>query len=144
MRTTRVSDVMTSIVEVLQIGDTLELAARLMRAGRIRHLPVVDGEQTLIGLVTQRKLLAAFVSDGDAAHPQPGAGRHELPVEMIMVRDVLTTWPDAPASEAAGLIETHRIGCVPVLDEGKVVGIVTAADFVKFARLYFEREDTAL
>jgi CBS domain-containing membrane protein len=132
---------MTSIVEVLQLGDTLELAARRMRAGRIRHLPVVDGEQTLIGLVTQRKILTAFVSDGDAGSRRPDVDGHQIPVEMVMVRDVLTTWPDAPASEAAGLIERHRIGCVPVLDEGKVVGIVTAADFVKYARLYFEAED---
>ena len=48
-----------------------------------------------------------------------------------------------PASDAANLIEKCKIGCLPVLDEGKVVGIVTEADFVRFAKKYFERQDAA-
>ena len=134
---------MSSPVEVLQVGDTVDLAERLMKAGRIRHLPVVDGEQHLIGLITHRKILAAWVSHGDPAHERPGQVAQEIPVEMLMERDVLTTWPEAPASDAAGLIETHKIGCLPVLDDGKLVGIVTEADFVKFARKYFERQESA-
>jgi len=50
---------MSSPVEILNVGDSLDLAQHLMKAGRIRHLPVVDGEERLIGLVTHRKLLAA-------------------------------------------------------------------------------------
>jgi CBS domain-containing protein len=59
---------------------------------------------------------------------------------MVMESDVITTWPEAPAWEAAALMEKHKIGCVPVLDGGKVVGIVTEADFVKVARKLFERQ----
>jgi CBS domain-containing membrane protein len=121
---------MSTPVEILQLGDSLDLAQRLMKVGRIRHLPVVDGQQRLIGLVTHRKLLSAWVSRG-------------IPVEMLMERDVVTTWPGAPAAEAAHLIETRKIGCVPVLDEGKVVGIVTEADFVRVALKYFELQDGA-
>jgi CBS domain-containing membrane protein len=133
---------MSSPVEVLQVGDTLDLARRLMKAGRIRHLPVIDGDQHLIGLVTHRKLLGAWVSHGDPAHERPGDVARTIPVEMLMENDVITTWPEAPASDAAHLIERHKIGCLPVLDDGKVVGIVTEADFVRFARKYFEREDS--
>jgi CBS domain-containing membrane protein len=132
---------MSSPVEVLQIGDSLDLAQHLMKAGRIRHLPVVDGQQRLIGLVTHRKVLAAWVSHGDPAHEHLREVARGIPVEMLMERDVLTTWPDAPASDAASLIEKHKIGCLPVLDEGKVIGIVTEADFVTFARKYFERQE---
>ena len=132
---------MSSPVEVLAVGDTLDLAAWLMKAGRIRHLPVIDGQERLIGLVTHRKLLAAWVSHGDPAHERVREVARGIPVEMLMEKDVLTTWPHAPASDAAHLIETRKIGCLPVLDEGKLVGIVTEADFVRFARKYFEDQD---
>jgi CBS domain-containing membrane protein len=140
MYLTRVRDIMTPVVEILQMGDSLDLASRLMSAGRIRHLPVVDGEQRLIGLITHRKLLAAWVSHGDPTHERRRDLAREIPVEMVMESDLITTWPDAPAWEAAGLLEKHKIGCVPVLDGGKVVGIVTEADFVRVARKMFERE----
>jgi CBS domain-containing membrane protein len=141
MRTTMVRDIMSSPVEILQIGDTLDLAQRLMTAGRIRHLPVVDGNQRLVGLITHRKLLGAWVSHGNPARERPGEVARGIPVEMLMEKDVVTTWPEAPASDAANLIETRKIGCLPVLDDGKVVGIVTEADFVRFARRFLERED---
>ena len=134
---------MSTPVEVLQLGDTLDLAQRLMKVGRIRHLPVVDGQQRLIGLVTHRKLLAAWVSHGDPVHERWRDVAGGIPIEMLMERDVVTTWPGAPASDAANLIEKCKIGCLPVLDEGKVVGIVTEADFVRFAKKYFERQDAA-
>jgi CBS domain-containing membrane protein len=141
MHKTLVRDIMSSPVEILQIGDTLDLAERLMKTGRIRHLPVVDGQERLLGLITHRKLLAAWVSHGDPAHERLREVARGIPVEMLMERDVLTTWPDAPASDAANLIETRKIGCLPVLDEGKLVGMVTEADFVRFARKYFEHQD---
>jgi CBS domain-containing membrane protein len=139
---TTVRDIMTPVVEVLQVGDTLDLASRLMRLGRIRHLPVVDGLQQLVGLITHRKILSAWVSHGDPSRERPRDIAREIPVEMVMESEVITTWPGAPASEVAGLMEKHKIGCVPVLDEGKVVGIVTEADFVKLARQFFAREDS--
>lgn len=134
-----VRDIMTPVVEILQIGDSLDLATRLMKAGRIRHLPVVDGQQRLVGLITHRKLLSAWLGHGDPAHERPRDVAREIPVEMVMETDVITTWPDAPITEVAGLMETRKIGCVPVLDEGKVVGIVTEADFVKTVRRLLER-----
>jgi CBS domain-containing membrane protein len=140
---TLVSDVMTDVVEVLQVGDSLDLAERLMRAGRIRHLPVVDGDQRLVGLVTHKKILAAWVSHGDPTHERHGALAREIPIDMIMEKNVLTIWPEAPAAEAARLIETKKIGCLPVCDDDKLVGIVTEADFVRFARQHLEREDGA-
>jgi CBS domain-containing membrane protein len=141
MQTTMVKDIMSSPVEILQVGDSLDLAQRLMAAGHIRHLPVVDGEQRLVGLITQRKLLGAWVSHGHPARERPGEVARGIPVEMLMEKDVVTTWPGAPASDAASLIETRKIGCLPVLDDGKVVGIVTGADFVRFARRFLEREN---
>ena len=134
----RVRDIMSSPVEFLEMGDSLDLAQHLMNAGRIRHLPVVDGQQRLIGLVTHRKLLAAWVGHGDPAHERPRDVAREIPVDMLMETDVVTTTPDTPAARAARLIETRRIGCLPVVDAGKLVGIVTEADFVRLARRFLE------
>src|SRR5689334_20552644 len=98
MHGTKVRDIMTSVVEVLNVGDSLDLAERLMNAGRIRHLPVVDGEQRLVGLVTHRKLISLWVGHGDPIHERHRDVARDVPVEMVMDREVLTTWPDAPAS----------------------------------------------
>jgi CBS domain-containing membrane protein len=139
MHPTSVRDIMTPVVEVLQMGDTVDLAARHMKLGRIRHLPIVDGDQNLIGLITHRKLVSAWLGHGDPGHEKPHQIDREIPVEMIMETDVVTTWPGAPISEVAAIMETRKIGCVVVLNEGKVVGIITEADFVKLARRMFER-----
>jgi CBS domain-containing protein len=139
-KTTLVSDVMSDVVEVLQAGDSLDLAERLMRAGRIRHLPVVDDEQHLVGLVTHRKILAAWVGHGHPLRENHRDVAREIPIDMLMDKDVVTIWPDAPAAEAARLIETNKIGCLPVVGEdGTLVGIVTEADFVRLAREHLER-----
>jgi CBS domain-containing membrane protein len=133
-----VRDIMSSPVEFLEMGDSLDLARHLMNAGRIRHLPVVDGQQRLIGLVTHRKLLAAWVGHGDPAHERPREIAREIPVDMLMETDVVTTKPDASAAKAARLLETRKIGCLPVVDGEKLIGIVTEADFVRLARRFLD------
>ena len=57
---------------------------------------------------------------------------------MLMETRVLTTTPGTPAAAAARAIETRKVGCLPVVDGGKLVGIVTEADFVRLARLALE------
>ena len=131
---------MSSPVEILNVGDSLDLAQHLMKAGRIRHLPVVDGEERLIGLVTHRKLLAAWVNHDDPHHERPRDVARQIPVDMLMETNVVSIGPNASAAEAARLIDTKKIGCLPVVDGGKLVGIVTEADFVRYARKLFERD----
>jgi CBS domain-containing protein len=62
---------------------------------------------------------------------------------MLMEKNVVTVGPRTPAARAAALLETHKFGCLPVVDRGRLVGIVTRADFVRFARRYFEWEAQA-
>lgn len=140
MPLTLVKDLMTSIVETLQIGDSLDVAAHLMKAGRLRHLPVVDGAEHLVGLVTHRRILSAWVSHGHPDQERPHAIAADVPVEMLMERNVLTVSPDTSAALAAALIESSRFGCLPVVDQNKLVGIITEADFVRFARKHLEAE----
>jgi CBS domain-containing membrane protein len=84
-------------------------------------------------------LLAAWVSHGDPRRERPGEIAREIPVDMLMETNVVTIGPDAPASKAARLLGTHKIGCLPVVAAGKLVGIVTEADFVSLARKLLEQ-----
>ena len=139
---TQVKDLMTEVVETLEPGDTLADAERLMRLGAIRHLPVVDGGERLLGLLSHRGILTAWVSHGSPDREQPGAVASEIPVEMVMETRVLTISPHTAAAEAARIMETRRIGCLPVIERGKLVGIITEGDFLRFARRHFDIEDS--
>jgi len=118
----------------------LATARRQLARGRIRHLPVVDGDEHVIGLITHRRILEAWVSHG---HPDTEKAKdvaRDVPVEMLMEKDVRTVSPETPAAAAAALLESHKFGCLPVVVGGRLVGIITEADFVRFARRYFEWE----
>jgi CBS domain-containing membrane protein len=141
MATTLVRDIMSTPVDALRVGDTLDLAQRLMKKGRIRHLPVIDGNEQLIGLITHRNVLAAWVSHGDPRNERPVDVARGIPIDMLMQTRVVTTNPDVPVWAAARLIETQKLGCLPVVDQGgRLVGIVTEADFVALARKHLDRE----
>jgi CBS domain-containing membrane protein len=140
MPITTVREIMSSIVETLSVGDTMAAAGRQLKRGRIRHLPVVDGDEHVIGLITHRHLLEAWVSHGHPETEKATQVARDVPIEMLMEKNVRTVTPDTPAAEAAALIESHKVGCLPVVADGKLVGIVTAADFVRFARRFFEWE----
>jgi len=143
MAITTVKEIMTSVVEVLGIGDTLAAARKQIARGRIRHLPVVDGSEHLVGLITHRRILESWVSHGHPNDESRGEVERDVPVEMVMEKDVLTVDPATAAAEAARLLEILKLGCLPVVEHGKLVGIVTEADFVRFARRYFEWEMTS-
>jgi CBS domain-containing membrane protein len=132
MKELKVRDLMTSDPTTLKRNDKLTLADDIMRLGRIRHLPVVDDDgQLLIGIVSQRDLFR------DALAQALGYGRHAqqqlldtLSVKEVMTSDVLTTGPDTSLSEAAKVMTERKIGCLPVVENGRLVGILTEGDFV--------------
>jgi CBS domain-containing membrane protein len=131
---------MTSVVETLSVGDTLAAARRQLERGRIRHLPVIDGDERLVGLLTHRQVLEAWVSHGHPDREDPAVVARDVPVEMIMEKNVLTVKPETRAARAAALLEKHKFGCLPVVERGRLIGIVTEADFVRCARRFLERE----
>jgi len=140
MPITRVRELMTPIVETLTVGDTLLAARKQLERGRIRHLPVIDGNEHVLGLITHRHILNAWVSHGQPGNESPERVAADVPVEMLMEKDVLTVDPDTTAAEAARLLISYRFGCLPVVEHGKLVGIVTESDFVRFAQRFFEWE----
>lgn len=130
----RVRDVMTSEATTLERNDKLTLADDIMRLGRIRHLPVVDENGQLAGIVTQRDLfrgaLAKALGYGERAQRQL---MDTLVVKEVMTSDVITTTPDTPLAEAAHVLVERKIGCLPVVEGGRLVGIITEGDFVALA-----------
>jgi CBS domain-containing membrane protein len=140
MPTTTVRELMSNVVETLSVGDDLAAARRQLERGHIRHLPVVDGDERVIGLITHRSILEAWVSHGHPNRERVRDVAKDVPIEMLMEKSVRTVSPDTSAAEAAAILEEHKFGCLPVVENGKLVGIVTEADFVRFARRYFEWE----
>src|SRR6185312_299116 len=100
MATTTVKEIMTSVVEVLGVGGTLAKARQQIKRGRIRHLPVVDGDDRLVGLITHRRILESWVSHGHPNEESPGEVARDVPVEMVMEKNVLTVDPATTAAEA--------------------------------------------
>jgi CBS domain-containing membrane protein len=126
-----VGDLMTSDVQTLGRNDELSVADDLMAQRRIRHLPVLDEDGTLVGIVSQRDMfrgaLARALGYGTSAQQRLLT---LLAVKEIMTTDVITVRPDAPIVTAAALMLQHKVGCLPVIAAGRLVGIVTESDFV--------------
>jgi len=127
-----VRDVMTRDVVTLRGDDRLVSADDIMRLGRIRHMPIVDREQRLLGILSQTDLFRGAVLD--ALGYDPKATRRissGIAVSEIMTTPVVTIAPDAPLQDAARLLLERKIGCLVVLEHERIVGILTESDFVK-------------
>lgn len=122
-----VRDCMTANPRTIEPGATLEEAFGLMRALRIRHLPVVDGP-TLVGIITWTDLMGTFASSWTAPRSRASAAARNARVASVMTRDAFTITPDAPVEVAARLLRERKIGSLPVVDRQKLVGIVTESD----------------
>jgi CBS domain-containing membrane protein len=131
MTTLRVSDIMIRDVLTLNRNDSLTTADDVMRLGRIRHLVVLHDDGEVAGVLSQRDLflggLLRALGYGSHAKAQALA---TMVVKEAMIADPVTTTPETPLADAARVMLDRKIGCLPVLDKGKLVGIITESDFV--------------
>ncbi|MEZ4871447.1 MAG: CBS domain-containing protein [Bdellovibrionales bacterium] len=133
-----VRDLMTPEVFTLNEEDSFNMVDTMMKWRRIRHVPVVDEYGALVGLVTHRDFLKVAVSRLSEADPvELKKAYKNIKVKEIMQPDVLAAPPTLPIAEAAQLMHENKFGCLPVVEEGKLVGIITEADFV---RAFFDWE----
>jgi acetoin utilization protein AcuB len=107
-------------------------AREMLDTHRISHLPVTDGKAHLVGLLTDRDLKEAWAS------PATTLSVHELTyvlqklaVGNVMTKDVITATPDMPIERAALILHDKKIGALPVLKDGKLVGIITTTDLME-------------
>ena len=125
-----VGQIMTTDLFTVHPEDLIDLAASVMDWEHLRHVPVEDQEGRLVGLVTHRQLLR-MVGQGLAST--------SIAVREIMRVDPVTASPDTTTREAIDLMRDHKVGCLPVVQDGKLVGIVTESDFIEVsARLLDE------
>jgi CBS domain-containing protein len=129
----RVEDVMTRDVVTLTPEETLRDAINLLRRKRIRHLPVVDGNK-LLGIVTDRDVKRATPS------VLAGVERDEydnslvaIKVAQLMTRDPITVSGRASLKSAVEIFINSRVGALPVVDDGRLIGILTDIDVLRVA-----------
>ena len=134
---TRVRDLMTTKLVTLFAEQAMPLAEEIMRFRHIRHLPVVEPSGNLVGLVSHRDILAANTSSlVGLTDEQRRARQGSVLVKDIMTKDMWTVTPQTYAEVAAQTLLDHVYGCLPVVEDGKLVGILTERDFLKVAILY--------
>jgi acetoin utilization protein AcuB len=104
-------------------------AQALMREKNIRHLPIVDDEKKLVGLITQRSLLRALPSDVSSfSRFEISYILGKIKVRDVMARDVITIDEETAIEEAARIMADAKIGCLPVMRDSNLVGIITDND----------------
>jgi acetoin utilization protein AcuB len=113
----RLQDIMSREVKSVTSNTTVGEARALMKMNRIRHLLVCDRRE-VIGVVSDRDLGG-----------RTGAG-DDRPLDAVMTESVVTASPETTVRQAANLLRGRSIGCLPVLDEGKAIGIVTTTDLL--------------
>jgi acetoin utilization protein AcuB len=135
----KVRDVMTKDPLTIDPEAPLATACDVMRTKELRHLPVVNDAGQLIGIITDRDLRHAAFGPAVAEYLSAGAQRRLRGIgetlENLRVRDVMTwvvvtTQPDASIGHAALIMSERRVGSLPVIDNGKLVGMLTERDLL--------------
>jgi CBS domain-containing protein len=129
----QVGQFMTTDVFTVHPEDVVDLAASLMDWRHIRHVPVEDNDGRLVGLVSHRSLLRLVGQGMRSTDLQPVA------VKDIMKRDPVTVTPNTATLEAIELMRTRKVGCLPVVEDGRLVGIITERDLIRVAAMLFEK-----
>ena len=112
--------------------DLIDLAASVMDWQHIRHVPVEDQEGRLVGLVTHRGLLRTMIKNHSKL----------TTVREIMLTDPVTVSPSTPSLDAIEIMRRNRVGCLPVVDNDQLVGIVTSYDFLEASAKLFHQHLT--
>jgi CBS domain-containing protein len=129
-----VRDLMTGPPITVGPTDPLRDVIQLMETKAIRHVAVVEGPGRLLGLISHRDVLRSQEGSlsGSPSNEQAHMNRW-IEARWVMTKEVRTVYPETPALEAALTLRSHGYGCVPVVEEGRLVGMLTDSDFVEYA-----------
>jgi CBS domain-containing protein len=137
-----VAEIMTREPYTLGPDDTLATARQLLAEHHIRHIPIVSADGSLLGVVSQRDVLAA--GDTTVLNREGGSSRENyVALSSIMSSPVQSVDESASLRGTAMHLQKHKVGCVPVLRKGKLVGIITDSDFVAIAINLMEQLEAA-
>ncbi len=129
-----VQDLMTQPVKTVGPTNPLREVIQLMEANRIRHVAVVEESGRLLGLISHRDVLRSQEGSLSGALSSEQAHMNRwIEARWVMTKDVRTVHRETPALEAALILRSNAYGCVPVVEDGQLVGILTDSDFVEYA-----------
>jgi len=128
----KVKDIMTHPVFSLKENDSLFSAKSLMDLQRIRHIPITTVDNVFTGLITHRDILSVTISQlAELDEETQRDIDSSIPIKEIMRTDVATTTREMPVKDAAQILLNHKYGCLPVVEQNNLVGIITEADFLR-------------
>ncbi|MFY8273365.1 HPP family protein [Pseudoalteromonas sp. SSDWG2] len=140
MSFTRAADIMTTELITIKSDATLHQAHGIMREHNIRHIPVVDSKNMLVGMLTQKVMIAQVMKIisvyGASALETKEQQTH---VSEIMDTDFESVDPNEQLVDIAKFFVTNRHGCMPVMDGTSLVGILTSSDFVRLSIALLEK-----
>lgn len=126
-----VADLMTTDVYTLEEGDSVLTARSIMALAKIRHIPIVDKKSRFLGLVTHRDILGVAISRmADINEDERDAIDSGIPIHEVMRTGVTTIAPGVSLRRAAEILLHNKYGCLPVVQDEELVGILTEADFL--------------
>jgi len=127
-----VTEIMMGSPVTLGPEETLDLANDVISLGRIRHIPVVDAGR-LVGLLSERDLMGAAASHVfGLKQKSKSALLKSVLIRDVMKKRVVTVAPETSIKDAAHLMADKKIGCVPVVSDGAIVGLVTTTDILRY------------
>jgi len=130
----RLDTMMTRDLFTVSEDEVIDLVASVMDWKHIRHVPVEDNQGRLVGLVSYRNLLRILSRDIPAGRESP------VPVHTIMRRNVITASPETRVIDAIRVMRENRVACLPVVENERLVGIVTEHDFLELAAELLEEK----
>ena len=122
-----IDEFMTPEPYTLRGTDSIDSARKVMTEKHIRHIPITDNDNHVLGLVTQRDVLAA-TEPGETSHQ--GA---DIRLSDIMIHNVSSIHQTGSLRQAAMYLQSHKYGCLPVVSDDRLVGIITDTDFIAIA-----------
>jgi CBS domain-containing protein/gamma-glutamyl:cysteine ligase YbdK (ATP-grasp superfamily) len=136
----RVEEFMVTDLFTVHPEDIVDLVADLMDWRRISYMPVEDHKGRLIGLVTSRQLLRHYARRAKfGSGEEAGTAGQPIMVKDVMIKDPLTISPQATLVEAMRLMREKQVGCLPVVQDGELVGIITEMDYIRISARLLER-----
>ena len=134
----KVRDIMVAELVTLHVDEELSLASDIMNLARIRHLPIVEGDR-LVGIISQRDLFRASLASV-MGYDYAATRDHlkSVSIREAMVKEVITVQPDKDIGEAGKIMLDRKIGCLPVVEGDRLVGMVTETDMLRCFLLHYE------
>lgn len=134
LSSTIVEECMSTDLFTVEKNDIIELVAEIMDNSRLRYVMVEDQEGNLVGLITSRTLLRHYYTRSMTG--ESGV----VPVEAIMIKNPITISPEKSLSEALQVMADNAVGCLPVVNNGKLIGVVVEQDFARIAMMQQSNE----